>query len=88
MFVVQEIAAEYPAVVAFVLSLLGGVLADALVVLQRRGFGRGGFGRRRRPGGLFGALGTLFFLFVLGPIVVLVLIAYLAYGAISGRRRR
>ena len=85
---VQEIAAEYPAAVAFVLSLLGGVVADALVVLQRRGFGRGGFGRRRRPGSLLGALGTLVFLFVLGPIVVLALIAYLAYGAISGRRRR
>jgi hypothetical protein len=88
MFVVQEIAAEYPAAVAFVLSLLGGGMADALVLLQRRGFGRGGFGRRRRPGGPFGALGTLVFLFVLGPIVMLALVAYLAYGAISGRRGR
>jgi len=88
MSVFYEIAAEYPEVAALVLSLVTGAAADALLVLQRRGFGRGGFGRRRRPGGLFGALGTLVFLFVLGPIIVLALIAYLIYGAISGGRRR
>lgn len=86
--VLQEISAVYPEAPAFVLSLLAGFLVDALAVLQRRGFGRGGFGRRRRPGGLLGALGTLVFLFVLGPVVVLALIAYLAYGAIWGRRGR
>ena len=88
MSVIYEIATGYSGAAAFVLSLLTGAAADALLVLQRRGFGRGAFGRRRRPGGLLGALGTLVFLFVLGPIVVLALIAYLIYGAISGRRRR
>ena len=77
----------YPELALGVLSLISGVLVDALVVLQRRGFGRRGFGRRRRPG-IFGALGTLFFLFVLGPIIVLALLAYFVYGMLSGRRRR
>jgi hypothetical protein len=87
MFDVYRITAGHPELVSFVLSLFAGVTVDALVALQRRGFGRGGFGRRRRPS-IFGALGTLVFLLVLGPIVVLALIAYLVYGALAGRRRR
>lgn len=72
----------------YALSLFVGASADALLLLQRRGFGRGGFGgfrgRRRRRGGLLGGL-ALFFL--LGPIVVLALIAYFVYALFSGVRR-
>lgn len=73
----------------YALSLSFGALAEALLVLQRRGFGRGGFGgfgtRRRRRGGLLGGL-ALFFL--LGPIIVLALVAYAAYALFSAVRRR
>ncbi len=77
----------HPEVALYVLSVFTGVLPGALALLQRRGFGRG-FGSRRRRGGIFGALGTLLFLLVLGPIVVLALIAYFVYGTLAGRRRR
>jgi hypothetical protein len=72
----------------YALSLASGALAEAVLLLQRRGFGRGGFGgfgRRRRRGGLLGGL-ALFFL--LGPIVILALVAYFAYALFSGMRRR
>ncbi len=61
----------------FAFSLSFGALAEVLLLLQRR--------RRRRPGGLLGGL-ALFFL--LGPLVVLALIAYFAYAIFSGMRRR
>lgn len=72
----------------YALSLASGALAEAVLLLQRRGFGRGGFGgfgRRRRRGSLLGGL-ALFFL--LGPIVILALVAYFAYALFSGMRRR
>lgn len=81
----------HPEVALYVISVFTGALPDVLALLQRRGFGRGlgrGFGSRRRRGGIFGALGTLLFLFVLGPIVVLALIAYFVYGMLAGWRRR
>lgn len=77
----------HPEVALYVISIFTGALPDVLALLQRRGFGRG-FGSRRRRGGIFGALGTLLFLFVLGPIIVLALIAYFVYGMLAGRRRR
>jgi len=78
----------HPELALYVLSVFTGALSDAaLALLQRRGFGRG-FGTRRRRGGVFGALGTLLFLLVLGPIVLLALLAYVVYGALAGRRRR
>lgn len=73
----------------YVLSTLSGaLLPNALALLQRRGgFGRG-FGRRRRRGGIFGALGTLLLLMVLGPIILVALLAYFIYGMLADRRRR
>ena len=84
------LAAEHPGLALYALSLLLGVLPDALALLQRRGLGRrGGLRtrrRRRRSGGLLGALGALALLFVLGPIVLLALAAYAAYRFFGGRR--
>ncbi|QIN81256.1 hypothetical protein GBA63_00450 [Rubrobacter tropicus] len=82
------IAAAHSEVVLYALSVLTGALPRVLALLQRRGFGRGFSGRRRRRGGIFGALGTLLFLLVLGPIVLLALVAYFVYGMLAGRRRR
>ena len=73
--------------VLWILSLSFGASVDVLLLLQRRGFGRGGFGgfgRRRRRGGLLGGL-ALFFL--LGPIVAIVIFAYLLLTLLSWIRR-
>jgi hypothetical protein len=82
------IVAGHTEVALYALSALTGtLLTNALGLLQRRGFGRG-FSSRRRRGGIFGALGTLLFLLVLGPIVLVALLAYFVYGMLAGRRRR
>ena len=41
---------------------------------------------RRRPGGIFRAFGALMLIFLVGPIVILALIAYFVYGVFRGRR--
>lgn len=72
------------------ISLLAGVLPEALLTIQRRGFGRGGvgFGRRRGSFGLFRILFVLLFTTVLGPIVLVALIAFFAYRFFASRRAR
>lgn len=71
-------------------SLLVGALPDALLLVQRRGFGRGGFGFGRRRGsfGLLRVLFALLFTTLLGPIVLVALIAFVAYRFFTSRRRR
>lgn len=69
-------------------SLFAGVLPEGLLLIQRRGFGRGGFGRRRGSFGLFRILFVVLFTAVLGPIVLVVLIAFVAYSFFTSRRRR
>jgi hypothetical protein len=53
------------------------------------GFGRGGvgFGRRRGSFGLFRILFALLFTTLLGPIVLVALIAFVAYRFFANRRR-
>ena len=74
----------------YAVSLLAGVLPEALLVIQRRGFGRGGvgFGRRRGSFGLFRILFVLMFTTVLGPILLVALIAFFAFRFFAGRRGR
>jgi hypothetical protein len=74
----------------YALSVLAGVLPEALLVLQRRGFGRGGvgFGRRRGSFGLFRILFVLLFTTVLGPIVLVALIAFIAFRFYASSRNR
>ena len=71
-------------------SLLVSVLPDdLLLIIQRRGFGRRGFGFGRRRGsfGLLRVLFALLFTTLLGPIVLLALIAFVAYSFFKSRRR-
>ena len=70
-------------------SLLCSVLPDALVA-YRRGFGMRGFrfGRRRGSLRLFRLLFVLLFTTALGPIVLVALVAYLAYRFFRSRRAR
>ncbi len=86
---IQAVLAGHLEWALYALSLsLGALIDPLLLVLQRRGFGRGGFGgfrrRRRRRGGLLGGL-VLFFL--LGPILFLVIVAYFVSALFSRMRR-
>ena len=75
---------------AYAVSLLAGVLPDTLLMVQRRGFGRGGvgFGRRRGSFGLFRILFVLLFTTVVGPILLVGLIAFFAFRFFASRRGR
>ncbi len=85
-----EISAGNTGWAVFAVSLLAGILPEALAVLQRRGFGRGGvgFGRRRGSFGLFRILFVLMFTTVLGPILLVALIAFLAFRFYASSRNR
>ena len=74
----------------FAVSLLASVSPDALMLILRRGFGRGGFGFGRRRGGfgLFRILFALLFTTLVGPIVLVALIALFAYSFFNSRRGR
>ena len=73
----------------YAVSLLVSVLSDELLLVLRRGFGRGGFGRGRGGFGLFRILFALLFTTLLGPIVLVALIAFVAYRYFfAGRRGR
>ncbi len=74
---------------SYTLSLLVSVLPEELLLIQRRGFGgRGfGFGRWRGSFGLFRVLFALLFTTLLGPIVLVALIALVAYRFFSSQRR-
>jgi hypothetical protein len=77
--------------VLYALSLLASVLLDELLlIIQRRGFGRRGFGFGRRRGsfGIFRILFALLFTTLLGPIVLVALIAFVAYRFFTSRNRR
>ena len=71
----------------YAVSLLVSALSDELLLGLRRGFGRGGFGRVRGGFRLFRILFALLFTTLLGPIVLVVLIAFVAYRYFfTGRR--
>jgi hypothetical protein len=70
-------------------ALLASVLPDASLLILRRGLGGGGvgFGRRRGSFGMFRILFVLLFTTALGPIVLVALIAFVAYRFFISRRR-
>ena len=74
----------------YAVPLLVGALPEVVLLIRRRGFGRGGvgFGRRRGSFGLFRILFVLMFTTALGPIVLVALIAFFAYRFFTGRRSR
>ena len=84
------VAAAYLEWALYAVSLLVSVLPEELLLIQRRGFGRRGigFGRRRGSFGLFRILFVVLFTTVVGPIVLVALIAFVAYRFFSSRRGR
>ena len=71
----------------YAVSLLVSVLSDELLLVLRRGFGRGGIGRGLGGFRLFRILFALLFTTLLGPIVIVALIAFVAYRYFfTGRR--
>jgi hypothetical protein len=73
--------------VLYAVSLLVGVLPEGLLSMRMRGFGRRGFGRGRGSFRLFRILFVLLFTTVLGPIVLVALIAFAGYAYFNSRRR-
>ncbi len=76
----------------YAVSLLVGGLPDRLLmIIQRRGFGRRGFGfgrgRLSRMFRLLRVLVALLFTSLLGPIVLVALVAFAAYWFFINRRR-
>jgi hypothetical protein len=71
-------------------SLLVSALPEEILLLGMRAFGRRGFGFGRGRGSfrLLRILFVLLFTTVLGPIVLVALIAFAAYGFFSSRRGR
>ncbi len=71
-------------------SLLVSALPEEILLLGMRGFGRRGFGFGRGRGSfrLWRILFVVLFTTVLGPIVLVALIAFAAYRFFSSRRGR
>ncbi len=87
----HAIAVDDLAWALYAVSLLVSLLPEKLLlIIQRRGFGRRGFGFGRRRGsfGLFRILFRLLFTTLLGPIVLVALIAFFAYRFFSSQRRQ
>ena len=92
---INAIAAGHFELALYAVSLLVSALPDELLLMRMRGFGRRGFGFGRGRGifRLFTIFRLVRFLFVLlfttvlGPIVLVALIAFAGYAFFSSRRR-
>jgi hypothetical protein len=84
------LATEHLEWALYAVSLLVGALPDEIPLLRMRGFGRRGFGFGRGRGSfrLFRILFVLLFTTALGPVVLVALVAFAAYGFFSSRRGR
>jgi len=93
---IHAIAEGHLELALYAVSLLVSALPEELLLILMRGFGRRGFGIGRGRGifRLFRIFRLIRFLFVLlfttilGPIVLVVLIAFAAYAFFSSRRGR
>jgi hypothetical protein len=75
--------------VLYTVVLLASVLQDELLLIVRRmGFGRRGFGRGFGSFRILRVLFALLFTTLLGPIVLVALIAFVAYRFFTTRYRR
>jgi hypothetical protein len=84
---IHTIAAAHLEWILYAVSLLVGALPEELLSMRMRGFGRRGFGRGLGSFRLLRVLFVLLFTTVLGPIVLVALIAFAAYAYFTSRRR-
>jgi hypothetical protein len=71
----------------YAVSLLAGALPEEILLIRMRGFGGRGFGRRLGSFRLIRILFVLLFTTVLGPVVLVALVALVAYWFFTSRRR-
>ncbi len=86
---IHAIAAGHLEWTLYAISLLVSALPDELLLIIRRmGFGRRGFGRGFGSFRILRILLALLFTTLLGPIVLVALIAFVAYRFFTSRRGR
>ena len=73
---------------SYTVTLLVGALPGEILLVWMRGFGRRGFGRGLGSFRLIRIVFVLLFTTVLGPIVLVALIAFVAYRFYISRRGR
>ncbi len=73
---------------SYAVSLIVGVTPGVLALFLRRGFGRRGFGRGLGAFRLIRVLSVLLFTTILGPIVLVALLAFAAYWFYVNRQGR
>jgi hypothetical protein len=85
---IYAVAAGHLECALYAFSLLVGALPEEVLSIRMRSFGRRGFGRGLGSFRLFRILFVLLFTTVLGPIVLVALIAFAAYAYFTSRRGR
>ncbi len=86
---IHAIAAGHLEWTLYAISLLVSALPDELLLIIRRvGFGRRGFGRGFGSFRILRILFALLFTTLLGPIVLVALITFIAYRFLTSRRGR
>ena len=82
----HTIAAGHLEFALYAVSLLVSALPEELLLIRMRGFGRRGLGRGFGSFRVSRILFALLFTTLLGPIVLVALVALVAYGFFSSRR--
>jgi hypothetical protein len=85
---IHAIAAGHLELTLYVVSLLVSALPEELLLIRMRGFGRRGFGRGFGSFRILRILLALLFTTLLGPIVLVALITFIAYRFFTSRRGR
>ncbi len=88
MIYIHAIAAGHLELALYTASLLVSALPDELLLIRMRGFGRRGFGRGFGSFRILRILFALLFTTLLGPIVLVALITFIAYRFFASRRGR
>ncbi|HEY6713849.1 MAG TPA: hypothetical protein VI055_16430 [Rubrobacter sp.] len=84
---IHAIAAGHLELALYAVSLLVSALPEELLLTRMRGLGRRGFGRGFGSFRILRILFALLFTTLLGPIVLVALIAFAAYAFFNSRRR-
>ena len=85
---IRAIAAGHLELALCAVSLLVSALPEKILLLWMRGFGRRGFGRGFGSFRILRILFVLLFTTVLGPIVLVALLAFAGFAFFSSRRGR